>query len=220
MKIKFFLLWFVGLIIFSADLHAQLILIQDKDGYTNMRNKPSKNGAVVSKITTGQIGMLREEFAPGHAVSEHWSWVGKGNYFSSDRLNWKYDPQPAEGYIHRSRYLLVQDLPALKSELVEGNSRSFGNDSLQVEIFQREFQASKHKIRTVNGSVDAIDDHFIWGTNGGLPLTETSEISVTVKGKKWQIPYQAIQDAYQPNLERCNVYMGPDGILYIFFKNP
>ncbi|MDH3649696.1 MAG: hypothetical protein OEQ53_08430 [Saprospiraceae bacterium] len=168
-------------LLFVTTAFAQLAIIQDKDGYTNVRLEPYGQSEVIHMLYNDQVFWYDEDSIIG--VSD---WIRI--YVPKDAYSLNCQEQAAlEGYVHRSR---IQPLDQLQK--CQGDSLSF---RYVIEPFDPE-----HRIIDTEGEwIVAIDGRSFWGTDGVLPMTQIAEIQVNLWDARIHIPKVLYSDIFQSN---------------------
>ncbi|WP_426671734.1 hypothetical protein ACPPVU_10900 [Mucilaginibacter sp. McL0603] len=200
------------LFLFSSTVNAQqqfqldddlvYAVIKDPQGYVNIRQTPSVNAPVISKIYNYSV------FSCESNKTNWW----KVLYIQPDnhsKANW------VEGYIHKSRVLILN------------NWRTPGKkDSLSVIVKQAIFEPKKHQLfyskenpNNIRSELSKIDGKFFWGTDGEIPKEVISQIEVTIKGNLINIPKSGFDDLYEPHLKNISICHGPDNTIFISMSN-
>jgi hypothetical protein len=177
-------------------------IINDKDGYVNMRDDASTKAGVVGRIHNGEFVCIDEE-------------QSKANWIMVDANN------NSSGYIYKSKALLIASLPALKNKRLFKHGCTVYDDKISVTIKSSAFDSKRHKLILDKNKqfVNKIDGHTVWGQDGEIPKKEITSISVAFGTTKLSIPKIAFKDLYEPNVDLLRVYMGKKGIIYIKMDN-
>ena len=151
-------------------------IIKDKDGYTNVRKSASSKSAVVCKILDNEVFNTRSYDRKGN-----WVAITFNNKTGKEIL----------GYIHSSRVLPLSKI------------RYKGKD-ITFKVTLQPFQKDQHKITRSTPSnpnspslVTAIDNLHVWGTDGGLPTTETASIKISINGSQIPVNQSLYANLYQ-----------------------
>lgn len=205
MKFKSF--WIILLLnIFAFQLAtAQLAIIKDKDGYTNVRELPTSKSKVIDKVYDFEV---------------FWAYDGNGDLKFEVPKNWKHiiygfeltkeiDFDIKLGFMHESRVQYLSDFEKLNTTIIGKKAVKLSNDSnsMQVKIEKEEFDESKHKVE-YKGDLHIlhIDGRAIWGSLD-TPDNAITSIKTTVQGKTVNIPKSAFSDLYEPNFYTTEVYI-------------
>ncbi|MBD1384494.1 hypothetical protein IDJ75_04320 [Mucilaginibacter rigui] len=186
-------------------------VINDKDGYVNVRKDKNINSYVVGKLDINSIFGIWEQGDDKSDWVEIYSQLG--------------DNKGIQGYIHKSRIKFLSSFNSIKNVHYQDNFCSAKNDSIKIRINSSKFIAKAHRVKynkpTNNeGSyIESIDNKPIWGTDGELPKRGISLVSVIIKGKAIQIPKSAFNDLYEPRFSTLNVYLGINNTIYIELDN-
>ncbi|SEW51441.1 SH3 domain-containing protein [Chitinophaga arvensicola] len=177
------------LIFVCSPLWAQFALVEDKDGYTNVREEGALSAPVVARVTSGSLVYIYE-------AGKDWS-----------QVDYKQD---STGYIHNSRLRKIANYEPVPVQRVAGDSIVFRKDSLMIVLRQMLFQPSAHRFKyqqTEGGRyLSAIDNRPFWGTDGGAPDRAYQHISCYWQHGCVVAPDSAINDLFQPNLELTHVW--------------
>ncbi|MEO8884977.1 MAG: SH3 domain-containing protein [Mucilaginibacter sp.] len=175
-------------------------IINDKDGFVNVRKSPSINSPIVGKIYSDQL------FGYDYDTADNSKWV--------DIFQQHENTGHLEGYISRNKIL---PLTALKK-----NKKN--NDSLSVVIKSSAFNPQMHTLqynkprKNERADLVKIDGKAIWGQDGGIPKKEISSVKIIKNGTQITIPKTAYNDLYEPDFGSLNIYSNKNTI-YIEMEN-
>ena len=179
-------------------------VINDKDGYVNVRKEKSVHSKVLKKLDNNTLIFV---FV----------------YDKADDGNWIHPDY--EGYIYNDRVKWIHNFPQIAKGIAKGNTIVFEGKEIQVVLSTEKFDKSKHSFKyhkEYRDVIEKIDGKLFWGTDGNMPKREYKSIEVKIRGKQVSIPQSAYSDLYQPNLYTgLNfVYYDKDSdILYIVANN-
>lgn len=186
---------------FTAQAQTQIAIIQDPDGYTNIRSEPGLEFDIIGKVHEGEYFWVEE--------SEE-KWLGISCPCEGDYI---------EGYIHRSRVQMLT-IPD-GSEVREANRWKWKNAELQVEILTEDFLLDQHQIeRSPEGFVKKIDGESPLGVDGGLPREQVKSVSITFEdGEFLELPKAAIQGMFEPSFHGVSVFVRLPEIVLVIMRN-
>lgn len=194
---------------------AQLSIVYDKDGFVNLREKPSIKSKIIGKIIEGQVFSI----SPFDDESPNSEWVKVWLPINPDpKINdfIKYKDINEDGYIHRSRIVSLEELIELK--IVDNNPKkvSLKNDHLQVTIETKAFEKSQHNIsKNKEGTMSIDDDSHYWGFKDQIPKSEIKSIKIINDGINYNFPKTSIFGLYELNLEFTKVHIGQSNEIYL-----
>ena len=200
----------VPFLLFCQFVVAQVIeggafaVINDKDGYVNVRKEKSVHSKVLKKLDNNTLIFVLE-------------------YDKAQEGNWIYADN--EGYIYNDRVKWIHNFPQIAKGIAKGNTIVFEGKEIQVVLSTEKFDKSKHSFKyhkEYRDVIEKIDGKLFWGTDGNMPKREYKSIEVKIRGKQVSIPQSAYSDLYQPNLytDLNFVYYDKDSdILYIVANN-
>ncbi|BDS06805.1 hypothetical protein NT6N_18450 [Oceaniferula spumae] len=172
---------------FCTSCLADYGVIQDPDGYTNMRKSGSVKAPVVHKILNHQV------FHYFGRLEQPWISVN----IDTD------DGKRVSGFVHRSRIMPLTKMKKLKQ-----------GEAISISYTTQPFVKADHKIsQNEHGGVGKIDGLTVWGTDGGLPKTEITGVQLTLNGKKIEVPKRLFANLYEPS-KQFNIY-SHEGVFYI-----
>ena len=201
---KFFILLFLLIsdIVFAQE--EAFAVINDKDGYVNVREGKSAQSKVLKKLNNKTIVFVY-------------------NYDKATDGNWIYTDE--EGYIYNDRVKWIHKFPIIAKGIAKGNTIVFEGKEIQVVLTSGKFDKSKHSFEYFKDSptgIEVIDDELPYGTDGKMPTTEYRSIEVNIHGKRVSLPKDAYSDLYEPTFltDHNSVYYDKESdILYIVANN-
>ena len=201
---KFFILLFLLIsdIVFAQE--EAFAVINDKDGYVNVRKGKSAQSKVLKRLNNKTIVFVY-------------------NYDKATDGNWIYTDE--EGYIYNDRVKWIHKFPIIAKGITKGNTIVFEGKEIQVVLTSGKFDKSKHSFEYFKDSptgIEVIDDELPYGTDGKMPTTEYRSIEVNIHGKRVSLPKDAYSDLYEPTFltDHNSVYYDKESdILYIVANN-
>ena len=202
MKFFIVLLLLISDIVFAQE--EAFAVINDKDGYVNVRKGKSAQSKVLKRLNNKTI-------------------VFAYNYDKTTDGNWIYTDE--EGYIYNDRVKWIHKFPIIAKGIAKGNTIVFEGKEIQVILTSGKFDKSKHSFEYFKDSptgIEVIDDELPYGTDGKMPTTEYRSIEVNIHGKRVSLPKDAYSDLYEPTFltDHNSVYYDKESdILYIVANN-
>ena len=201
---KFFvvLLLLISDIVFAQE--EAFAVINDKDGYVNVRKEKSVHSKVLKKLDNNTLIFVFE-------------------YDKAQEGNWIYADN--EGYIYNDRVKWIHNFPQIAKGIAKGNTIVFEGKEIQVVLSTEKFDKDKHSFKyhkEYRDVIEKIDGKPFWGTDGNMPKREYKSIEVKIRGKQVSIPQSAYNDLYESYLytEFNSVHYDKDNdILYIVALN-
>ena len=179
-------------------------VVNDKDGYVNIRKGKSAQSKVLKKLNNKTI-------------------VFAYNYDKTTDGNWIYTDE--EGYIYNDRVKWIHKFPIIAKGIAKGNTIVFEGKEIQVVLTSGKFDKSKHSFEYFKDSptgIEVIDDQLPYGTDGKMPTTEYRSIEINIHGKRVSLPKDAYSDLYEPTFLTDHNFVHYDkenDILYIVANN-
>ena len=179
-------------------------VINDKDGYVNVRKEKSVHSKVLKKLDNNTLIFVLE-----------YDKAYYGNWISADN----------EGYIYNDRVKWIHNFPQIAKGIAKGNTIVFEGKEIQVVLSTEKFDKDKHSFKyhkEYRDVIEKIDGKPFWGTDGNMPKREYKSIEVKIRGKQVSIPQSAYNDLYESYLytEFNSVHYDKDNdILYIVANN-
>ncbi|OKL39334.1 hypothetical protein [Pontibacter flavimaris] len=169
----------IALLLTTVIATAQVAIIQDKDGYTNVREKPNGQSQVIHKLYSNEAFWY--DYEEGHDTNEWIPVFIPKNLFSLNSTEVSY----IEGFIHKSRLQTLDKLQPYK-----------GTD-FKFEYLIEPFALNNRVVDKYNGAVAAIAGRPVWGTDGNFPITQINGVNAIVEGKKVEINPPLYNDIYE-----------------------
>ena len=202
-KLFLVFLFFGQFALVQAQIEA-FAVINDKDGYVNVRKEKSVHSKVLKKLDNNTLIFVLE-------------------YDKAHDGNWIYADN--EGYIYNDRVKWIHNFPQIDKGIAKGNTIVFEGKEIQVTLSTEKFDKNKHSFKyhkEYRDIVEKIDGEPFWGTDGNMPKREYKSIEVKIRGKQVPIPKSAYNDLYESSLyiEFNSVHYDKDNdILYIVANN-
>ena len=197
-------LLFCQIVVAQAIEGGAFAVINDKDGYVNVRKEKSVHSKVLKKLDNNTLIFVLE-------------------YDKAHDGNWIYADN--EGYIYNDRVKWIHNFPQIDKAIAKGNTIVFEGKEIQVVLSTEKFDKSKHSFKyhkEYRDVIEKIDGKLFWGTDGNMPKREYKSIEVKIRGKQVPIPKSAYNDLYESSLyiEFNSVHYDKDNdILYIVANN-
>ena len=200
----------VPFLLFCQFVVAQVIeggafaVINDKDGYVNVRKEKSVHSKVLKKLDNNTLIFVLE-------------------YDKAYYGNWIYADN--EGYIYNDRVKWIHNFPQITKGIAKGNTIVFEGKDIQVALSTEKFDKSKHSFKyhkEYRDIIEKIDGKPFFGTDGNMPKEAYKSIEIKIRGKQVPIPKSAYNDLYESYLytEFNSVHYDKDNdILYIVANN-
>lgn len=177
-----------------------LAIVQDSDGFTNIRKGASTKSKIIGKVDDG--GFV-------------WIYTPEGkDWFEVAFFDAKGKEQ--SGFIHSSRVVSLENFTSVERKVSKNiDVVVYSKEELRVRFAAEEFEKEAAKItytKTEDGTrfPSRIDGYEIWGTDGNLPKKQYEEIEITQGAKTYVLPKEAIGGLYEPNLsEDTKVFYDP-----------
>ena len=204
MKSKFLLLIFL----YSLEsLFAQeFAVVLDKDGYTNVRIENNKNSKILDKLYNEDLVCVMNP---------------EGNWWKIDYALKKNEMKV--GYVYKNRIKLISEYNEVPISEVKDKEIIFSNKTIEVKVVENKFDKNKHSFNYVKNypnQILKIDGKDYWGTDGEMPKTEYKSITIIFNDTKLQLPKEALENLFEPNLSLTKVNFDKDkDIIYISAMN-
>jgi hypothetical protein len=165
-------------------------VIDDPDGWVNVRKSPGTKAEVVAKIDSGELLWLYEEAAN--------DWVKVVYQKGKEKLE-------TTGFIHGSRIKRLDAMVEIPIASEEATRMTFGRGMIKVQVESGEFDVNAHRYtrgdEEGNGDwIRLIDGKTFWGTDGGVPSTTYRSITASVGETTMAVPAEVLKDVFEPNL--------------------
>ena len=151
--------------LFVSYLSAQVAIINDPDGWTNVRAHPDKSAKVIHKVHEDEVFWFDEE---SYDNGDAWITV----YLPKNRFNFgNVNHELMTGYIHHSRIQPLLELTA------------YSGDAFYFKYLLDSFYSDDKILdRDENGFLQSINGQFVWGVDGWDPKVQVEAIQVRING--------------------------------------
>ena len=204
----------LGFSLFSFwNCYSQFGIINDTDGYTNIRKESNANSKIIWKLYDNELFFFNENYESDN----DWKYI----YFlrpidslKKKNPNFEVGKQFVEdnrlstaGFIHNSRVQPLKDLSVKVETELKENSSYFKNESIEFVIERKAFDKTEHEIgRDKGGWVSTIDNKYPYGIDGDFPHNEISSIKLKIKGNTITIPKESYSDLFEPNFKTTEIF--------------
>lgn len=180
-------------LLFSYISTSQTAIVSDIDGWSNVRKAPNSQSEILHKIANNFVFWYEPS---SFESNSNWIkvYIPKNNYSLEVKLN-----DYIEGYIHKSRVKLIENLKEYKKNDFEFKYiiSPFDKRSKIIELKQDEYLH-------INGRP-------IWGTDGEIPQTQVDDIKVTISGRIINISPIFYSDIFECS-NQFKIYVNDDCI--------
>lgn len=188
---------------FSAS--AQFAIVQDKDGYCNVRSSYEIGNNITDKLKNGHL-VYRFE------VNGNWA-----------HINYNKGKKELTGNMYADRLKLISDYTEIPITSETEDIVTLKKDAIEIAVTQQKFDKTKYKLTYYKDSkeyIEFINGKQYWGTDGPIPRTAYKSIIVYMKGKKIVLPSAATANLFEPSLYNTQAYYDKtNDILYIQSMN-
>jgi len=213
---KALLIMFILVLVFVQKACAQLSIINDPDGFVNVREGKSLKAKIIGKLFDGEIFLCDDENS-----KDEWLWVA---FDSNNFKTFNSEPQKkfqsveneTNAFVHRSRIVHLYSLPQprlTKTWSLNHSALILANDSIKLNISRSAFVAKNHYINFGKAGcpgcpaiVDKIDGKTPIGEDGGMPTFKIQYVGLKVNGIDIKFPADSYNDLYQPKLNNFSVH--------------
>lgn len=211
------ILFVVFTVIAMATKAQDLYTVIDKDGYTNIREKPTTNSRIIDTAVKYELLFGANYFC------------GEDIDFSNVPPNWipvmKNYGTPI-GYVYHDNILPFDDMLFIQSKQNPEDSDTLicSNDTLSVLLILKPFDLDQHTIEYVDDfrgrNIPYIDGEFPkcmgkseYTKENCLDDREIKELMINIREKRYTLPIDVIKGYFNPCC--LSVYFGTEGELYI-----
>ncbi|MEA9414698.1 SH3 domain-containing protein [Flavobacterium sp. PL02] len=184
---------------------SQFGIINDPDGYVNVRNSAGKSNKIIDKLDNGAIV---------------YNYEPDGNWVNID---YKKGKENLNGYVYKDRIIDLTNFTKIPVRENKNGVIKLENNNVKVAITEIAFSPKNHKLKYNSESptlLETIDDQVIFGTDGNIPKRKYKSIEIEVDKILINVPENALKNAFEPNLEQTMVnYDSVNDILYIQSSN-
>lgn len=174
----------------AQDIEGSFAVINDKDGYVNVRKEKSVHSKVLKKLDNNTLIFV---FVYDKAHDGNWIYADNEGYIYNDRVKW------------------IHNFPQIDKGIAKGNTIVFEGKEIQVALSTEKFDKNKHSFKyhkEYHDIIEKIDGKTFFGTDGNMPKEAYKSIEVKIRGKQVSIPKSAYDDLYEPTFytEHNSIY--------------
>lgn len=120
----------------------------------------------------------------------------------------KFDGEENLGYVHKSRFVKLEDLPKLKSTEIDTNKILHRGEDVQLAIETQVFKKSDHKIIQTKEGRFLVDGKEAYPYYGEETVTEIKNITWENTGKTYSFPKKSFKNLFRLDASNTKVYKG------------
>lgn len=177
---------------------AQFGIVQDKDGFANVRDEKSTSSKIVAKVNSNSI-------YPIDSDEENSKW-----YLVEYQLE-------KAGYVYHDRIKKLEDFEMISPTSANDSKIEFSVADYIIQLETQAFNSKKHKIFKEGDFVYAIDEKDFLGSDGMIPQTEFKSFKISFKGKDIIIPKEYFTNLYNANLSATKLTYNKELNQYYLF---
>lgn len=194
-------------ILFQAAF-GQFGVIDDKDGFVNIRKSPDVSNNIIDTLRNGEIVFCFE--------------LAKGEWLPID---YDLSHQNKSGFIHKSRVKFIERFSEITYNSLTDSSISFKKDSIKLFMTKTKFNPKNNKLQYQKADasknerawLEKINGKEIWGTDGDVPRNQYGQAILTLGKNQIQLP---IDNLFEPNLRSTSVNVDEKNkVIYISSTN-
>jgi len=180
-------------------------IINDPDGYVNIREGRSVTSRIVGKINNYNV------FDYDKSSKSEWVWVYKQEVED--------ESGGIAGFVHQSRILPLSSFKTIKNTSFFKDSCVGRNDSITVVIKSSPFNPLKHKVVYTDKELEKIDGKSSRGMYRTLPKKAISSFKIIKSGIPILIPESAFDNLYEPRFKTLKIFVQTNDTFYIELDN-
>lgn len=192
----------------SSVSFAQFAIVNDKDGYVNIRSTNNVTGDLIAKLNNGTLIYLYDN---------------EGNWTNMEFRHSSSNDSIRSGYIYKDRYTPIENFEFIPTYKFGMNEVTLKKDDIAITITTKDFDVKKHVLKYDKKQANillTIDNQKIWGADGNIPKKEIEKIVVTINNKAFPLPKQAYSNLYEFNIADVKAYIDTtNNLLYIYSVN-
>lgn len=159
---------------------AQFGIVQDKDGFVNVRDEVNTSSKILAKINSNTILTYED------VEAKNWLMV-------------EYKPENS-GYISKDRIKDLIEFEKINPTKKSSTSIQYSFQDYRIAIETQKFNPKNHAITKDENTIIAIDNHDILGSDGVLPMTEFKTFKIYYKEKEINVPKEYYAFLYNADL--------------------
>lgn len=202
------LILLVSFCVFSTAAHADFAVIQDKDGFVNVRKEPDASATIAYKITNEPFYVLHKS---------------KNGFY--EILSKNHNGLDESYFIHKSRVQFVKSFSKLTSSYNStGDSTELKGFGYLINLSSKPFSKENHNMsfeKNDNFSLAALDGFTkFWGSDGAVPYMEYKVFDIKYLGQSISITNKIKGDLFNPTIKNSKAYFDKlTKKLYLILEN-
>lgn len=181
-------------------IFAQFAIIDDPDGYVNVRATAKKEDNIKGKLNNGDIVYVFDT---------------EGNWTSIDFYT---DKKELDGFIYFNRTKFITDYQEIPLKTSDKKSTILESPEIKITLTEKKFNIKDYKVEYLEDSslIKSLNGKPVFGKDGNLPTTEYASIMIEFGKQKIILPKEALENLFEPNLSYTTAhYDSKNDILYL-----
>ncbi|WP_297333305.1 hypothetical protein [Flavobacterium sp.] len=177
-------------VLWAQDIMEFVVIKDPTDTIVNIRESYTAQSSIISTVPNGTL-----LFCFG----------SRGNWASVEAMTGN---EIKGGYIYKNFATPIYAFTELKPTDTKENQLVLQGQGIEIIISTGPFDEKQHtyKYDETGKYIIAIDDKWVWGTDGGMPTTEYKSVTVSFNGDTVTLPKEALHNLYQPNFTHTRAY--------------
>lgn len=195
------------LLLITQSAIAQFALIEDKEGFVNVRRSGEYGDNIIDTLRNGDIVFsfeLQNDWYP---------------------IDYKEKGENRTGFVHKTRLKFISDFAKIPHNSFSDNIVIFMNDSIKLTLTKTEFVPKNNKLDFVKANssmkeatiLEKVNGKEVWGTYGAIPKTQYGQVLLELPNKKIILPSENL---FAPNLKYTSLnYDAKTNTIYVSADN-
>lgn len=170
---------------------AQFAIVNDKDGYVNVRGTKDLGENIKEKLDNDQFVYILES-------KDQWAYI----------FYMKNSAAAKNGFVYRDRLKVINELPAIPNTELRETDALFKKGTTEIEVSVKNFIKEEHQFsfyKENKDQIEYIDSLPYHGTDGEYPNTEYASINVNMGNRRMNIPDEALKNLFEISLQDTKV---------------
>lgn len=203
--IRCFCLW--GLTLLSTVgvvAQSEYGIVEDEDGWTNVRSSPSLSANIIGQVREGEIFWINTDLQLPNWCQILYLEEDASNYTDNIYVTGLDDRVVKQGYVHSSRVKNLTEETIELERVCQDNHCRYFNEQWEITVNWLDFATTDIDYR-IDGVLRKIDGEFVWGTDGMMPSKSIGKLIIVHNGEQVVLDASALAGFYQPNIEALSL---------------
>ena len=171
---------------------AQFAIVNDQDGYVNIRGTKDLGENIKEKLINDQFVYILES-------KDKWAYI----------FYMKNGAPAKNGFVYKDRLKVITEFQNIPNTELSEKEATFKKGNMEIVVSTKNFIREDHQYtyyKENKEQIEYIDSLPYHGTDGEYPYTEYADITVSIGNRRIPVPGEALKNLFEVSLQDTKVH--------------